>query len=407
VEQQGVPVVRFSRDKDAIIMTQDRYARLGTELSPQTWLIPVCLRDLKGPSQCQLLDQKTKSMPVTIMTTLIPNAGGLGYYRFSLSNADWDGLIANSAQLSAGEALASLDSLFADFAAGNNDPARLVRAFKAFAHHKDSSVAIDAAQRFQTYRLRGYFDEATTKQYRAMIRSIYGPRLNEMGSDLKPLAYVNDDPDRSKLRTDLITLMIQEGQDQELIDRLIKATQASMAGDPKALDPVFLGLGHTMMVKVGGMEAMQSQFDSLTKPLDPEQKMAATRSLAAIEDKAYAQWILDRMDDKRLNNRARLIILAELMGSPQTIDQGFDYLKANYDVLAKQNGGIFAASRLSNLPRLYCDVARAQDIRSLLRDRVEAAGRGTLSFDRMIEAIESCGRHRQAKSEGLRAALNP
>jgi len=405
VEQQGVPVVSLNRTEEGINLTQYRYARLGTELTPQTWLIPVCVRDLKGPSQCLLLDERSKTMPVRDIQTLIPNAGGLGYYRIKLSSADWDHLINRATDLSAGEALAALDSLFADFSAGNNDPARLIRALKAFAHHKDSNVALDPAQRLQTYRLRGYYDEATTDQYRALIRTIYGQRLNAMGSDLKPLAYLNDDPDRSKLRIDLITLMIQEGHDQDLTDRLITATQSKMAGDKNALDPVFLALGHTMMVKKGGMTAMQSQFDSLEKPMDPEDKNAVIRSLAAIENKVHAQWIIDRMDDKRLNNRGRFIILAELMGSPQTIDLGFEYLKANYDVLAKQNGGIFAAARLSNLPRHYCDTQRATEINTLLRDKVQAAGRGTLGFDRMIEGIESCGRHREAKSQALRAAI--
>jgi hypothetical protein len=40
-----------------------------------------------------------------------------------------------------------------------------------------------------------------------------------------------------------------------------------------------------------------------------------------------------------------------------------------------------------------------------MRAKVEAAGRGTLSFDRMLEDIRDCGALKSAESANLAAAL--
>jgi hypothetical protein len=82
----------------------------------------------------------------------------------------------------------------------------------------------------------------------------------------------------------------------------------------------------------------------------------------------------------------------------------FDWLKAHFDDLTA-GAGIFTAGRVASLPSGYCSAERADEIDRIMRAKVEAAGRGTLSFDRMLEDIRDCSVLKDAESAHLTAAF--
>ena len=67
--------------------------------------------------------------------------------------------------------------------------------------------------------------------------------------------------------------------------------------------------------------------------------------------------------------------------------------------------GIFSAGRIASLPHDYCDAAKADEIDHIMRPKVIAAGRGELSFNRMLEDIHSCSVLKDAKSAEISAAF--
>ena len=74
---------------------------------------------------CSLLTDDSATVTIGGEGPLMPNAGGTGYYRFELPDADWDALIAQAERLPGGEAQALADSLAASLHAGRADTARL------------------------------------------------------------------------------------------------------------------------------------------------------------------------------------------------------------------------------------------------------------------------------------------
>ncbi|NWO96539.1 hypothetical protein GY976_25750, partial [Escherichia coli] len=72
---------------------------------------------------CTLLDKPSAPIVANGTGTIVPNAGGWGYYRFDLDPADWDSLIAAAPTLPTGEALSVDDSLWASFYAGKANTA--------------------------------------------------------------------------------------------------------------------------------------------------------------------------------------------------------------------------------------------------------------------------------------------
>jgi hypothetical protein len=90
--------------------------------------------------------------------------------------------------------------------------------------------------------------------------------------------------------------------------------------------------------------------------------------------------------------------------SAGTRDLGWDWLKANYDRLANSGGGIFFASRLPETVAGNCSAARAEEIASLLRPKLQGKT-GALGLERAIERVRSCGMLKDERAAALSAAL--
>jgi len=400
VDQQGVPVVRVERTADGLAVSQKRYAMLGTDIAPESWTIPLCIR-VGDARQCQLLDAASAVVPLKGMGAIMPNAGGTGYYRFSLPEAEWHALIAQSASLSPGEALATTDSLWAAFRAGEVGPALLVEAAKAMAGNPYSGAATDGGDRLASLRTRGWIPDAELPAYRALIASLYAPKLAALGFDPKAGAHASDDPDRQKLRSDIVALLADTAQDRDVRATLARAAAAYLGGDRQALDQSLLDEGFGAYV-AGGESAVATLFDKAAGSDDSQFREAAIGAIGGSGDAATGRWVLDHILDKRLRPSDRLSLLRGLMGEPATRDAGYAWFLQHYDDFVKDNG-IFVASSLPAYANSFCSVEKAAEIETALRPKVAQYKRGGLSLDRTVEQVRDCGILQRARGADMQA----
>ncbi|ATE67248.1 peptidase M1 [Rhizorhabdus dicambivorans] len=389
VDQQGVPVVRVERGADGLTVSQKRYALLGTELTPQSWIIPLCVR-IGDQRDCSLLDKPSATVALKGAGAIVPNAGGTGYYRFSLPEAEWKTLIAAGAGLPSGEASALTDSLWAGFRAGDVAPSLLLDAARAMAGNDYSVAAVEGGSRLVGLRLRGQIAGDALPGYRAFMAQVYGPRLAAIGFDPRAGAHQADNADRQKLRADLVSLVAGEAEDKPLRARLSKAAAAWLGGDQAALDQAFLGAGFSAYLAEGGDAALATLFDKAMASDDTLFRDNALGAMGAVDRAAAGRWLLARLDDKRVRASDRVNLLVSLAQQPETRDMAYDYAVANYDRLASGNG-IFSVSRLPGLPGRYCSVEKAAAIEAALRPYILKQQRGALSLDRTVEQVHSCG----------------
>jgi len=389
VDQQGVPTIKVERSGNGLSVTQSRYALLGTELPKQSWIIPVCVR-VGAERDCSLLDKPSAILPITAKGAIIPNAGGTGYYRFSLPEAEWKTLIAEAASLPPGEALALTDSLWAGFRAGEVSPPLLLEAAKAMASNDYSVAAVDGGQRLAGLRQRGMIAGDALPGYRAFIAATYGPKLAAIGFDPRTGLYASDNGDRQKLRADLVGLVAGEAEDKALTAQLSTAAKAWLDGDKSALDQAFFGSGLSAYLSEGGNTAVASLFEKAVVTDDTLFRDSAFSALAGTNRAATGKWLIDRMDDQRLRSSDRITMLGYLALEPETRDMTYDWIVAHYSELVKNNG-IFVASRLPSMPGRYCSAEKAAAVEAAFRPQVDRYQRGALSLDRTVELIHSCG----------------
>jgi len=404
IAEQGVPVVDVKSAGDTLSVTQKRYAALGSTGVPDTqWVIPFCV-SRGGAKSCALIDKPAMNITVEGSGPVMPNAGGRGYYRFDLSDADWAALIASGTKLPAGEALAATDSLWASFRAGHASPARLVEAARILAKHSDSTVAVDGGERLAGLRTRGLVTAANAKAFQALMGSIYGPRLKAIGFDPKRGSQAADDPDRQSYRIALIGLVANDARDPGTRAVLDTAAVAYLNGDAAALDPAFLRTALGVHVEERGLAAAKAVYAKAVASQDAMFRAAALGAVAGSGDMPTAQWVLGRIDDPALRATEKVAIVAGLARPAETQTLAIDWLKANMDRLMKGTN-LSSVSQLFAIPGNLCSVADADSVEALLRPKVTAMGRGQLSLDRIVERVRACGQLKDARGAEINAAI--
>ncbi len=402
VDQQGVPLVTLHRNGGTLLATQSRYAFIGSNPPPETWTVPLCVR-AGAARTCALLGPQPMTIPAPVGAAVMPNVGGTGYYRFDLDPADWRALIAASAQLLPGEALATSDSLWASFSAGRAPASALIAQARAMADNPSSAASVDPGERLSTLHNLGLITPGSESSYRALIASIYGRRLSSVGFDPKFGAHASDSPDTQMLRQKLVKLMAFDAHDQTVRASLSAAGQAYLTGNTNALDPAFLSAAMRVVAQDGGLPRVQ---EMIAKGLATEEagvRQAELEGAASSGRREVADYLLN-LKDGRVRTFDRLTLISGVISVPSTRAYGEQWILDNYAQLTKGNG-IFIASRLPAMFNAECDAAQAIRVEHEVGPAILKANVGILEYRRTLERIRNCGILKQAKSAEIAAAL--
>jgi aminopeptidase N len=403
VNQQGLPLLNFDRTSNGFTVSQSRYAGLGAGDVPATqWVIPLCTRS-GAARNCLLLDRPTAQLPAAPGGVFVPNAGGNGYYRFELPIADWDALIAAGPSLAAGEALATVDSLWASFRAGRVGPDRLVAAARSFARHKDPTVIGDAGGRLAGLESTGMVDAASLPALRRVLTEIYEPQLRTIGFDPARNAHAQDGPDRQRLRGDLVGILSGAAAHEPTRATLAAAAAAYLRGDDAALDLAFIPAALRVHVQTGGQAAAEALLTRALASSDTQFRGAALTAIGGAGDPAIARWLQGQLTREGLRPNELLQIASAIMSRPATRDLGWTWVRENAAGIIERQGA--GALRLTAIGGGYCDAARAGEMDAMFRPMVQRLGRGQLALDRTLERVRSCAALKERRMGEVAAAL--
>lgn len=403
IDQQGVPVIALAQKDGRWVATQSRYKGYGVDAPEQSWIIPVCVRQGDVRS-CTLMDQKSQPLKAEGVGMIVPNAGGTGYYRFALSDSDWNALLAQAPSLKSAEGVAVIDSLWAQYAAGEGKAELLITSAKALTANADSNVATESAQKLRQMRTRGFIAPEALPSYQKVMGETYGPLLADLGFNPKAKAYDNEAPDTQSKRQILVNIMAIEARNDATRRALKDAATAYLGGDETALSQTYMGIAFTVYAEDGGLEAVKMLYERANATKNTVLAAALTGAMTQSGNPEAAKWLLDKASDPAMRPTNKLGIVGGLIRNSATRDMAYEWMVAHYDEITK-GAGIFAASRISALPSGYCSVEKAAEIDTFMRPKVIAMGRGTLSFDRMIESIATCGKLKAARADDVTNAF--
>ncbi|MEE4184147.1 MAG: M1 family aminopeptidase, partial [Gammaproteobacteria bacterium] len=302
--QPGVPYLDVTARCDAsalrLELRQQRYLPVGSAgARDQVWQVPVCMA-LGGAAgrteQCLMLTQpaQTFTLPVASCPAwVLPNAGGNGYYRWTLNPAgDVDSAALTQAfltELTPGERLTFIDTLTAGIAAGTVAPSALLEPLATLVAAPEPGTVAALADAY-TRLLDFWVPAAELPAARAYGLQAFGPRLAALEADTALTA-----PERARLRqrlTALLALVLRDPATRATLREQAHAYLGYGAAAPAAaaeLPPDLRDVATRVAVQDGGVEFVRFLIDDIRSSQDALRRGAGVRALPHATDPAALQ----------------------------------------------------------------------------------------------------------------------
>ena len=402
-DQQGVPLLTFARKGSGFEVSQIRYVSLGVAPGAARWTIPFCAR--RGPARhCQLLGERSASFSLPGKGPLMPNADGLGYYRFELPRRGWDALIGAADRLPAGEAMALADSLKASFRTGRASTRQLIALARKLVRNPDSHAGEAAGVLLDTLTSAEMVDGRALLAYRAMVGRLYAPFVRKHGFDPRAGVYAGENPDLAQRRAEAVSRLSSWNRDRKLRRQLGEAAKAYLGGDRAALDPQWFDLAFDSYLELGGLTLARTFAAQALESEDAELRPAMLDALATSGSNPVASWLLTEWKDERLRVSEQRRLLSGIMVIRATRETGYRWLREHLGELTSGDDGIFFAARLPRLLGGFCSLDRASEFERELRPRFSGKP-GELELARAIEKVRNCGLLREALADRVSGEL--
>lgn len=412
IEQPGVPLVAATLDcKDSqhprLQLRQTRYAPLGSSIKPDAnqWKIPFCASytvDGARKSTCVLLSQKDQTIDFDAKAcpnVVHPNADGAGYYRFTLDDAGWKGLIANVGALSPAEALVFADSLDAAFRAGKVAADLYVSGLIELAGHSAWDV-VDATAAYLD-RITQIIDETPLRSVEPVLGRIVAPSYAriENATDSGSLLL------RQSLQRFLIVVAKDHAMRKPLAEQAARVLGLHGNPDPSAAP----ASEWETIFSVGVQDLGEPFFDLLlTKAVeseDPFFRRSALGALARVEDPALVRKLQAAVLADHFKGTETVNVVSRQMGRLATTELTYAWLKQNDDKIIAMFPEMFRPSNVPALGGTFCSRERADEWQQFVRSHAEQLPGYERDLAQVVESIQLCAALKEASASSLVAAF--
>ncbi len=405
IGQPGVPDLQFHMQCDQASafahVTQGAYTPLGRSATTTCWSVPLCLAGAGGDKICRLLDRQSADvlLGATCPTPLVPNAGGRGYYRFSVDESGWQALIAGAAKSDPADQISLLSNLDAALDAGHLPPGDLLQAIRAVAPvaRWDVLSVIDGI----LHRLRNEaLGPADIPAYRAFVQTLFAPRLAQVGLAAKP----KEPPATALAREQLSMLLVTEARDASTVASLAAGAQARLDGNAQTtLPPEVAGEALRAGLIAGGAAFAEKLVAAHDMTDDEFERRAIVYAFAGSDDPAIVGRLLAIAPRMRTGE---LRYLYQFMSDePVARAVLWSWFKRNYGALAARVSPASMARATTTLAEA-CDANARADLQSFFEPK--EAGLPGIKRPLVLaeELIDRCIAFRWTKASEIAAALH-
>ncbi|MEL6728015.1 MAG: M1 family metallopeptidase [Pseudomonadota bacterium] len=412
VEQNGLPLITISEAvPNTYTWTQSRYAPLGSTIeSDRMWTIPLCWRSQSSTGRmraCSLKAQKETRMVIapidddsSELEWLLPNAGGTGYYRFSLPFEMWQDLGRNFDALSDAEQLVTLDSIGAEFAAGRIGVDTVWRFIDEAVRDDERRVVQAAMREAGRFSQRVAGDEAASDGFRSSVIDVFRWRYEALGQ------VGGDDPEQEILKSSLERFLIQTGEDLTLRQGLADAAAACIGLEGVQSDRTLNTDEYLSALAIGmqvyGEAFLDQLLDARLTFDDPVFEQGVAYAIGQNRDPALVDRILALALSGDLGSRESLTIVQGQMNQSATRDQTWAWVQANFpaylEVIPRQRKRASPALGAS-----LCSEPERDALVALFDQYGDLAEGHERSLKQTVERIELCAALEAAKGAEVRA----
>ncbi|MEL6725492.1 MAG: ERAP1-like C-terminal domain-containing protein, partial [Pseudomonadota bacterium] len=331
---------------------------------------------------------------------LLPNAGGTGYYRFSLPFEMWQDLGRNFDALSDAEQLVTLDSIGAEFAAGRIGVDTVWRFIDEAVRDDERRVVQAAMREAGRFSQRVAGDEAASDGFRSSVIDVFRWRYEALGQ------VGGDDPEQEILKSSLERFLIQTGEDLTLRQGLADAAAACIGLEGVQSDRTLNTDEYLSALAIGmqvyGEAFLDQLLDARLTFDDPVFEQGVAYAIGQNRDPALVDRILALALSGDLGSRESLTIVQGQMNQSATRDQTWAWVQANFpaylEVIPRQRKRASPALGAS-----LCSEPERDALVALFDQYGDLAEGHERSLKQTVERIELCAALEAAKGAEVRA----
>ncbi len=411
LNQPGVPLVRVKStcsDRDLIVeFAQTPFGARSAD-DKRMWSVPVCIRDIaKGRYRsCTMLTGRTATLtaPQQCGATLMPNAGGAGYYRFAMSAADWQKLIEQRVRLAPAEQLALLHSLRAAFRAGETDAKTYLAAIKAVG----SGNTWDTVALSHTLLLelrKELIAKNDLPVFEQTVRTWFAPALASTGLEPKR----REPPAVALLRAELVQAMIAVARDPGTLTPLA-AKGASLlramaeGRSPEPLAPELIGAAAWAAVYTGGQPLAHDAIAAIKGSSDAQFRSLVIAALTAARDPAANQEVEEFLISGALTVREQGTYMRNAFQDVDRRAGVWEWLRRDFKRISASIPRD-ARSRLVGLTANLCGDQSRVEMEWFFKPMIGEITGAPRVYANALETVDRCVAWRKAKGAELAAAL--
>ncbi len=373
------------------------------------WQIPFCARaSIRGEnrSACTMLTEETGELELPgtrCPDWVMPDAGGIGYYRYALEPDALAALARMRGLLTPAEraSLASnLVSAYVQSAAPAND---VLRTLSAFARDREPLAASSSME-----VLRDAWNEMLPPRWRPQIeaysRALYAP----VAERLTWTEAAGEGPSAQEERATVLRFLADTGRDPQVRAEGARLGQAyaNLDGetfDARAASPELAGLALELFAQEAGPEARRKLIARLTTSSDAVVRRRILAALSANRDPAVTPELLALTFDPQLRKNERSRLLALQLMHPETRAPAMSWLVARWDALTQQIPPENMAGFVRLIAQLPCDRASLESAEKFLTPRAAKIPSAKLELGQGLEAAQLCIARREAQGKSLEA----
>ena len=418
LDQPGVPLVDAkivcSAQGNVLELQQKRHLPLGSTGDPnRVWQIPICAKmpgEKATTEVCTLLTKPKASLPLpgsTCPAWVMPNAGAVGYYIFSMPVGDMNKLTTTAYKdLNLPERVAVVHSLQTSF--GRGTPiADILPVLVPLANLPERQMVHAAMEPFRIARswlTRPVERDALEKE----ARQVLGPVWKSLG--WAPNKGKVEDDDRRELRADVLSFMVGVARDKAIRKEAAEKGRAYVGyGKDGAfhMDVADKDLLGTCLV-VAAEEGNAAFFDHLVRSLeragDETTRKRVIVALGSFRTPDLAARALALSFDPRIPSPEVVTIVDAQLREPDTRDNAWLWFKHHIDDIAAKSRS-FDRRQLPLQGASFCDNTHADELQALFAERMQKIEGASVFLAKTVEAIRLCTASRAIQEPSFRKAL--
>jgi aminopeptidase N len=394
LDRSGVPnvevVATCAKQSLTFDLKQSTWHPLGTPPAAQTtpWKIPVCIHDAgaKGTGECTDLAAPSGSLKAPAPSCpawSFPNAGEVGYYRFTLPEKELRAIARGARELDAPSRIGFVSNLWAEVRSGDVSPTVMLDALTAFDGDLDRNVVEQVTDILRAFD-NTLVDDATRPAFRTYVAARMAKHKAALGWTPKP----KEDASRALLRKPVLLLLGEVADDAATRKEAADLAKAWLK-DPKSVDADAAPIALAITARHADAAWLEQLHGAIVHAATPEDRVTGLGALGAFGDPKVLRAAFDLLltPDIKLQD-ARYVVRPVLDHRDQSLVL-YGWLKDHWDeAKAKFAGGL--VRRFADVAEHACTPAERDDAARFFESHLAGVEGPARPLAEALERASSC-----------------